>query len=236
MKLNKYSVIQFFNRINKMVDANDPSDKKLKPIDLTPTSQPNMNGDPQSSATTAFLKKLVQEDNFNAFCIDCQRNRSSHCNVTYGTFICQECAQQHQELFSMHESYIKPVFSSSWDTFQLRVVQVGGNKRFFDFIKEYQKERDPIEKKYSSNASNFYRKMLSDQAQGKQVKELPPARNASEVAERTTNYIRNVDEKYQLTDKANELTAKTKQGILNLWAKATGKDDNSNNQQQDQLQ
>ena len=75
-----------------MVDANDPSDKKLKPIDLTPTSQPNMNGDPQSSATTAFLKKLVQEDNFNAFCIDCQRNRSSHCNVTYGTFICQECA------------------------------------------------------------------------------------------------------------------------------------------------
>ena len=79
--------------------------------------------------------------------------------------------------------------------------------------------------------------MLSDQAQGKQVKELPPARNASEVAERTTNYIRNVDEKYQLTDKANELTAKTKQGILNLWAKATGKDDSSNNNnQEDQLQ
>ena len=128
----------------------------------------------------------------------------------------------------MHESYIKPVFSSAWDTYQLRVVQVGGNKRFFDFIKEYQKERDPIEKKYSSNASNFYRKMLCDQAQGKEVKDLPPARNASEVAERTANYLRNVDEKYQIADKANDLAGKTKQGILNLWNKATGKDEDNN--------
>ena len=138
------------------------SDQKLAPMDLNPTSAPTMNGDPQTPDVTAFLRKLVQEDQFNAFCIDCQRNRSSHCNVFFSTFICAECAQIHHDTYSMNQSYIKQLFSESWDSFQLRMVQVGGNKRFFEFMKEYEKERESISKKYSSNCANFYRRMLCE--------------------------------------------------------------------------
>ena len=126
----------------------------------------------------------------------------------------------------MSQSYIKPLFEDAWDTFQLRMIQVGGNKRFFDFMKEYQKEREPIEKKYSSSAAVFYRKMLCDQAKGKPITEIPPARNATELAERTANqtatFFKDANEKYQIADKASELTEKTKLGIKSLWAKATG--------------
>ena len=104
--------------------------------------------DPQGPDVTNFLKKQVQEDQFNAFCIDCQRNKSSHCNVTFGTFICGECAQKHAQIYPMFSSYIKPLFQESWDGFQLRMVAIGGNKRFFEFLREYGKERDAIEKKY----------------------------------------------------------------------------------------
>ena len=48
----------------------------------------------------------------------------------------------------MFSNYVKPLFNESWDGFQLRMVAIGGNKRFFEFLREYGKERDPIEKKY----------------------------------------------------------------------------------------
>ena len=67
-------------------------------------------------------------------------------------------------------------------------------------MREYQKERDPIEKKYSSSAAEFYRKMLCDQAKGKQVTEIPPARNTAELAERTyeksSTFFKETNEKY----------------------------------------
>ena len=102
-----------------------------------PSSQPTMTGDPQTPETSAFLKRMISEDRYNAWCIDCQRNRSSHCNVTFGTFLCSDCAATHRQTYPMHECYIKQVFGECWDTFQIRVVEVGGNKRFFDFLAEY---------------------------------------------------------------------------------------------------
>jgi len=68
--------------------------------------------------------------------------------VSFGTFICGDCAIIHQQTFSMHESYIKAIFDECWDTFQITCVQIGGNERFFNFMQQYGKERDPIAKKY----------------------------------------------------------------------------------------
>ena len=48
----------------------------------------DVHGDRQTEDTANILRKLCQEDQFNAFCIDCQKNRSSHANVTFGVFIC----------------------------------------------------------------------------------------------------------------------------------------------------
>ena len=75
-------------------------------------------------------------------------------------FICQECATFHNNNFPMFECYIKPVFDECWDPFQLQMVTLGGNKLFYEFMREYQKEREPILRKYTTSCAVFYRKRL----------------------------------------------------------------------------
>ena len=141
-----------------------------------------MNGDPQTPDTSNFLKRQIQDDRYNAFCIDCQRNRSSYCNIAFGTFICTDCANEHKKLFAPHECYIKQIFQECWDTFQLRIVEVGGNKRFFDFLADYQRERESsIYDKYSSGPAIYYRRMLGFWARGIRFTEEKPAKNWSEL-------------------------------------------------------
>ena len=64
-----------------------------------PLPDPNLKGDPQGAQTSAYLRRRINEEQFDAFCIDCQDNRSTHCNVTFGTFICAQCAQAHEDTF-----------------------------------------------------------------------------------------------------------------------------------------
>lgn len=82
-------------------------------------------------------------------------------NVTFGTFLCRDCATQHENYYSQFQCYIKPLFEDSWDRFQLSMIKIGGNKRFFEFMREYGKEREPITKKYNNYASKYYSKMMS---------------------------------------------------------------------------
>ena len=69
--------------------------KGEEPWEPNPKCKEAPAADPQGPDVTNFLKKQVGEDQFNAFCVDCQRNKSSHCNVTFSTFICGECAAKH---------------------------------------------------------------------------------------------------------------------------------------------
>ena len=127
----------------------------------------------------------------------------------------------------MFQSYVKPLFTEAWDGFQLRMVQIGGNKKFFEFLKEYGKEREPIPKKYATNAAVYYRKKLCAEAKNQEFIEPAPAKNAQEYAERTMQntqaWAKDVDEKYAVQQKANEVAAATKAGVASLWAKVSGK-------------
>ena len=71
------------------------------------------------------------------------------------------------------------------------MVKIGGNRKFFEFLREYGNERDPIVKKYSSAAAVYYRKKICLEAKGIEIKEPPPAKNASELAERTIESTQN---------------------------------------------
>lgn len=113
---------------------------------------------PQPHEQQVYLQATVQENEFNAFCVDCQNNRSTHANITYGTFVCAECEIEHHRTFPVI-SYLKPL-DEVFDPYQLQVTANGGNKNFYEFMKEYQKEREPIAKKYKSDAATFYRKRL----------------------------------------------------------------------------
>ena len=53
-----------------------------------PLPNPNLKGDAKGTEIRTYLNQRVNTEQFDAFCIDCQNNRSTHANVTYGTFIC----------------------------------------------------------------------------------------------------------------------------------------------------
>ena len=186
----------------------------------------------QSNEQQVYLNHIVQENEFNAFCVDCQNNRSSHCNVTFGTFICGDCALIHTKEFPL-QSYVKPL-TEVFDPFQLQVTAIGGNQKFYEFTREYQKERVGISIKYKTDSSLYYRKKLVLTARGIPFDEKAPPKNAQEAAERaaeavklnankgynaTKEGITNVNEKYKISETSSEYANKAKAGIMGLFAK-----------------
>ena len=137
--------------------------------------------------------------------------------MSFGTFICEDCSKIHEETFSQFQCYIKPLFLDAWDNFQINCVRVGGNKRFFEFLRDYNKERDSIHKKYDTTIANFYRKRLSAEAKSLPFTEIQPAKSLSEEAkiklEATSKFFSETNQKYAISAKtsaaADAITEKT---------------------------
>lgn len=125
----------------------------------------------------------VQKDTFNQFCIDCQKNQTTHFSVSFGVLICEPCAQEHQKHKAMDKDYIKSLTGELYDPFQLKVLEVGGNKAFYDFMKGYNYEKEPIKLKYDHRAARWYRSKLCRSAMGTPFEEKPPVRNVSDVGD-----------------------------------------------------
>jgi ADP-ribosylation factor GTPase-activating protein 1 len=150
---------------------------------------------------TVLLTELLQRDTYNKFCIDCNRNESSHANITFGTFICGDCAKIHIQNIGMEKHYVKPIFGDTWDSYQLKMVQIGGNKKLWDFLKQYNGlETKMIQNKYESAAAKYYKKKIAAEANGLPFDDKEPAKNAEELLDRGL-------------DKSKELASKAGQGL-----------------------
>lgn len=93
----------------------------------------------------------------------------------------------------MDKSYVKPVRGDLWDRYQLKVVQLGGNKALWDFLKQYNGlEQKPIFTKYSSGAAGYYKRKLAAEATGLPFSEKEPPKNAEEYLDRGLEGAKNV--------------------------------------------
>ena len=98
-------------------EDNEEEKKEESKEDDESNSVQLVKGDVQGAEVGSYLRKRITEEQFDAFCIDCQNNRSSHVNVSFGTFICEECSKIHEASFTMFQCYIKPLFKDAWDDF-----------------------------------------------------------------------------------------------------------------------
>ena len=71
----------------------------------------------QPAEQTQLIQSLLVKDAFNTFCIDCGKQKSTHFNVTFGTFICEACAKAHWQLFDMNVCYVKAALTENWDKY-----------------------------------------------------------------------------------------------------------------------
>ena len=186
----------------------------MESLQPNPQSMVDLHLDPPASLTN-FLQDLLQKDTYNKFCIDCNRNESTHASITYGVFVCEECANSHLKEFGMDKSYIKSVTGEMWDPYQIRVIQLGGNKNLWDFLKLYNGlEQKPIAAKYKSNAAAYYRRRLAAQAVGLPFTEKQPPRNAEEFLEKGV-------------DGAKSVALKAGEGIVSIGQSIGGKIESS---------
>jgi hypothetical protein len=74
----------------------------------------------------------------------------------------------------MSRSYIKEIFLEQWDDYQLSSISFehGGNKNFFNFIKEYNIQSLPIEEKYKHKATLYYQRKHQAKLEGREFTEI----------------------------------------------------------------
>ncbi len=145
----------------------------------------------QPPTQTAYLRDLLN-DPFNKFCVDCTKSESTHANISFGTFICADCALAHIENFGMDRSYVKDIFEEVWDQYQIKSVSLGGNRKFWDFMKQYKSENKDMLSKYDTSESQYYKKRLAALIVNKHFTESPPAKNIDEYFDKSLNASKKV--------------------------------------------
>lgn len=119
-----------------------------------------------------FFAEQFAKDPANARCADTGAQMPEWASVSHGTYISIEASGVHRGL-GVRVSRVRSIRIDSWDDpVQLRQMELGGNRRFRDFLRQHGVPDDlPIAEKYSTRAADWYRKSLRARAEGLQ----PPA-------------------------------------------------------------
>ncbi len=129
------------------------------------------------------LRTLRDSDQANLICIDCKSNLADHASVTFGVYICEECAECHAEILGPRVSYIKSLFKNSrlasaqWDEYSLRLMENGGNYRYRKFMLYYKIRCKEIYKRYYHKGAQYYSICLRSIVDGTHMPYKPPTRN-----------------------------------------------------------
>ena len=167
-------------------------------------------GNPYSSGPGKyheFLGKMIKNNAYNVYCVDCKKNQSTHVSFFFGVFICADCAVIHRAELGMDKSYVKAI-NEIFDDFQISYFKegVGGNYSFHEFMKEYKMEAFPIHKKYNSRPAKFYKKKLLFQVEGRVLQEAPPNKELENI-------------QHNVTETSKEVITKTNEAVGALGEK-----------------
>jgi len=144
----------------------------------------------------AFFKKL-RSTLENKTCFDCNAKNPTWASVTYGIFICFDCAAHHRNL-GVHLSFVRSTSLDEWKKNEIKLMEVGGNKRAREFFQQHGgitagKFADTT---YSSRVAELYRNKLRSEvevtqkkssafaeysAKAKQVKEVEESESFEEL-------------------------------------------------------
>eukprot|EP00927_Polykrikos_kofoidii_P005210 TRINITY_DN12080_c0_g1_i1.p1 TRINITY_DN12080_c0_g1~~TRINITY_DN12080_c0_g1_i1.p1 ORF type:complete len:482 (+),score=80.96 TRINITY_DN12080_c0_g1_i1:63-1448(+) len=116
-------------------------------------------------ATKAFFRRQ-QEDEANQTCVDGGGHNPQWASVSHGCYISIEASGVHRSL-GVHISFVRSTTMDSWKPAQLRLMELGGNRRLKACFKEHGVPEDaPITEKYNTRAADWYRKNLRALAEG----------------------------------------------------------------------
>ena len=110
------------------------------------------------------LNEIVSREG-NTSCFDCGSENPKWASINNGILLCLKCAGIHRG-FGLQMSTIRSLQVDSWSEKQVKYLSQGGNKRFKNFLSEYNIEpSSSIELKDKSKASEYYRNILRNEVE-----------------------------------------------------------------------
>ena len=101
--------------------------------------------------------------------------------IWIGTFVCVHCAGIHRHAFGgQSQNYIKDLTKDHWDDYQLRSLQIGGNKPFFEILKEYGIENEELTTKHKHSCVAWYKRSHVSKMDGINFTEAKPPKDWNE--------------------------------------------------------
>lgn len=131
---------------------------------------------PSSSmcSATDVLFRIQQQVVMNKECCDGGSSAPLWASVPHGIFVSIEAAGVHRSLGVRH-SLVLSTTMDNWQPTQLRMMELGGNQRFNDFMSKHGVPQSmPIREKYSTRAAAWYRDNLRAEVEGRPAPKLFP--------------------------------------------------------------
>lgn len=119
-----------------------------------------------------FFRKQLQDPE-NDICCDCgTKGEATWVSISHGIYLSIGAAGLHRSL-GVKVSFVQSTTMDAWKPQHLRMMELGGNRRFKAFLEEQGVPADmPIREKYSTRAAKWYREDLKARADG--LESLPP--------------------------------------------------------------
>ncbi|EJW05230.1 hypothetical protein EDEG_00695 [Edhazardia aedis USNM 41457] len=105
-----------------------------------------------------YRAKVIElsEVGSNTNCVDCNASNPQWASISYGTFICLECAGAHRG-YGVQISRVRSVSMDNWTEEMYQIMEKGGNQRFKNFMIDKNLENVDKSVLYRENELKKYR-------------------------------------------------------------------------------
>jgi ADP-ribosylation factor GTPase-activating protein 1 len=115
-------------------------------------------------AADFFRRQMVDPE--NTVCCDSGAVEATWVSISHGIYLSIGAAGLHRSL-GVNVSFVQSTIMDSWKPKHLKMMELGGNRRFNDFLREHGIPLDmPVREKYSTRAAEWYRRNLRALAEG----------------------------------------------------------------------
>lgn len=151
--------------------------------------------------------KELSSMNGNRMCVDCSTPNPPWTSVTYGIFICFDCASIHRSL-GVETSFVKSVNLDVWDEKEYMCMRSGSNDKFKKFLEQHRLVGCETNEMYNNNHVKKYANGIKDLV----MKELGEEVFVSKP--KTTSSMRRTQEKEPVISKNPRMNRSASTGPL----------------------